>query len=1446
MSGTREVKQLQKAKSKAQRNNNLREEASLCNQLGEILARSGNFQAAIEEHQQELQLSESLRDVIGCAIANRKIGECFAELGNYEAALKHQRRHLQLARSVNDAAEEQRAWATIGRTFLFRYEADQSQDSLREAEGAFRKSLTIVDERLEGKVLSRELSEMRARLYLNLGFVYDGLKDSQRCSDFIRRSVFIAEQNKLLEDLYRANFNLGSIHFRNGQHSRAVRCLEHAKECARKMKEKFLESECYHSIGQVLLNLGDFVAAKRALKKAYTMGSQQPSERGAVRRNLKYAIKGCHLEEALAEQPESDAQGIVGMTEQLGDLYCKVGCYRKALDSYQAQLSGAQSLGKPARELSAIHVSLAATYTDLKQHKKAVEHYRKELALREGSPVEECETWLNIALSLEEDGRVLEELEECYQSALECAQRAGLPKLQHRVLKQLLTVQQKLGSPDTDSTVSRLQDLCGSQAWSDGESEGEEEQEEEENSEELMDSDLELSESEEEDLDGYQKAVPGRRKAKQWSRRNEKGETILHRACIEGNLKQVQYVVDKGHPLNPRDYCGWTPLHEACNHGHLDIVRFLLDRGANVNDTGGPHCDGVTPLHDALTCGNFQVAQLLIERGASGTLRNAKGETPHDSLREWLRMYGKHLDQETRQECRETENLLKTAASGRAPRPPQQMVSDFQDSQLFDAENSEPLVPPSSRVASSSLGVEAVPCSSSRGRSSSTQQPQYRDRDGDRDSESVALELREQAEDQLGSCSSSESTTELDDSIISPLRPIRGKRRLLRPTSPLTLQPVNPTYPHAADDLDWANEDEDEAEEDPPIRSVDLQESPVSMRKEYQRAIQSLGSAKSRLLMSNSLSEPGSTLVTMMSASSRSALVPEEEYVADDWLEDDIGEVQSKKRRRISSGQEARREAVIPAKSTRGQSASVAIPTPTSRGTASRGMSMKKGPSRQVKMTQLSGMVVLGSRRSGSPLPFTQEEQSSSLSQTPVQHHLQAVAPALPAPIRVRVRVQDNVFLIPIPRSEAETCTVSWLADQAAQRYYQACGLHPHLSLQKEGALLAPQDMILHVLHSNEEVLAEVRSWDLPSLLDRYRKACQSLSVDENRTLSRLCELQDGSPCLSASHLSLQPRCIAPLLRCLKLQACLKELRLPGNRLHDSLMGELIATATTMPSLRILDLSANHITGEGLKQACVALEGQSQTVFPSLEELDLSLNLLGDSISQSLASLVLACPLLATLRLQGCGLSACFLQHHRPLLASALTGTGLLKTVCLSHNALGSMGVELVLRTMPPNSLTRLELSAIRLGPADYPIMDHVIAYLTQEGCCLTHLSLAGNGLTDSDICTLARCLPVCPSLVSLDLSGNPGVTAAGLQTLLSVLKEGHCTLQSLNLAGCLVSGPWDSVSLDSLSSCLQELRLCSRRLNKLDKEALVWDRRPGLISVMSRHNKCFIRTADS
>lgn len=54
--------------------------------------------------------------------------------------------------------------------------------------------------------------------------------------------------------------------------------------------------------------------------------------------------------------------------------------------------------------------------------------------------------------------------------------------------------------------------------------------------------------------------------------------------------------------------------------------------------------------------------------------------------------------------------------------------------------------------------------------------------------------------------------------------------------------------------------------------------------------------------------------------------------------------------------------------------------------------------------------------------------------------------------------------------SEADSLTVLWLCEQASQRYYQNRGLLPRLSLQKEGAQLSPHDLLLAVLHTNEEV----------------------------------------------------------------------------------------------------------------------------------------------------------------------------------------------------------------------------------------------------------------------------------------------------------------------------------------------------------------------------------------
>lgn len=143
------------------------------------------------------------------------------------------------------------------------------------------------------------------------------------------------------------------------------------------------------------------------------------------------------------------------------------------------------------------------------------------------------------------------------------------------------------------------------------------------------------------------------------------------------------------------------------------------------------------------------------------------------------------------------------------------------------------------------------------------------------------------------------------------------------------------------------------------------------------------------------------------------------------------------------------------------------------------------------------------------------------------------------------------------------------------------------------------------------------------------------------------------------------------------------------------------------------------------------------------------------------------------------------------------SGTDHLKSVCLSHNALGSTGFELVLKTLPLHCLTRLDLSAVCRSGADHLPLQHLTGVLShvrgtrhdttrharglarsceprpqqnlqlthteaslplpppQDSCSLTHLSLAANGLTDGDVAALARCVCFCCCNYSITFRSN-------------------------------------------------------------------------------------------
>ncbi|XP_071275240.1 tonsoku-like protein [Agelaius tricolor] len=241
---------------------------------------------------------------------------------------QHQLQHLSLARSLRDPVEQQRAWATIGRTFLFMAESPEIPEipqipefpefpkipeepqeaegtqgnpgipgnsgisgaptALRRALQAFHNSLHILETQLEGAVPVRELAQMRSRLCLNLGLVQESLGNARECSRLLWDSLHWADASQSLEDQFRAHLNLGLLLQRSRDLQGSLRSLGHARDCARKLGEPRLQGEAQAHLGQVLLSLGDFEGARRALSRALSLGQTDRADGQRARHGLRH------------------------------------------------------------------------------------------------------------------------------------------------------------------------------------------------------------------------------------------------------------------------------------------------------------------------------------------------------------------------------------------------------------------------------------------------------------------------------------------------------------------------------------------------------------------------------------------------------------------------------------------------------------------------------------------------------------------------------------------------------------------------------------------------------------------------------------------------------------------------------------------------------------------------------------------------------------------------------------------------------------------------------------------------------------------------------------------------------------------------------------------------------------------------------------------------------
>lgn len=246
--------------------------------------------------------------------------------------------------------------------------------------------------------------------------------------------------------------------------------------------------------------------------------------------------------------------------EKLGDGACKLKNFVSAITYYKKMLETAEQNGDSGVQLVPVYVSLYQTYRDMNDYDLALQYMEKESELCKDVPAERFSTLLGIAETKSLAGKDFWTIDGVYDKAKRLAQEMGDRKKEKQVMLKQLELREKY-EMKTLADIMRDEIKSNNFNVSDCADEEDNQEIETETSEEINTPDVgddicldELSDSaEENDEDDRRTATVNTNQPRSLRKRgcftikkNEKGESQLHRACIAGNLTMARRLIDQG------------------------------------------------------------------------------------------------------------------------------------------------------------------------------------------------------------------------------------------------------------------------------------------------------------------------------------------------------------------------------------------------------------------------------------------------------------------------------------------------------------------------------------------------------------------------------------------------------------------------------------------------------------------------------------------------------------------------------------------------------------------------------------------------------------------------------------------------------------------------------------------------------------------------------------
>ncbi|WP_414515647.1 tetratricopeptide repeat protein [Nostoc sp. PCC 9305] len=249
--------------------------------LGNVYNSLGEYQQAIECHQQHLNIAREIGDCNAEGASLGNLGNAYLSLGQYQKAIDFYQQCLKIARAIGDHNNEARALGNLGNAYNSLGQYQQAIEFHKQCLNIVRE---IGDRKGEGTALG------------NLGNAYNSLGQYQQAIEFHKQCLNIVREIGDRKGEGTALGNLGNAYNSLGQYQQAIDFYQQCLKIAREIGDRNSEGITFGGLGNAYNSLGQYQQAidfyQQWLKIAREIGDRNSEGKSLMNWGSAYLYQG--------------------------------------------------------------------------------------------------------------------------------------------------------------------------------------------------------------------------------------------------------------------------------------------------------------------------------------------------------------------------------------------------------------------------------------------------------------------------------------------------------------------------------------------------------------------------------------------------------------------------------------------------------------------------------------------------------------------------------------------------------------------------------------------------------------------------------------------------------------------------------------------------------------------------------------------------------------------------------------------------------------------------------------------------------------------------------------------------------------------------------------------------------------------------------------------------